>query len=99
MSIEWTLVKVGFSQKVKAKFFILSNCHSCEPKIVPALLIPVKDNNKILAILWIVLVIKSPYYEIWLKWVNFMGEFDCLQCLQSYEIINYNMNTCLYQIQ
>ena len=45
------VVKVGFSQKVMAKFFILSNCHSCEPKIVPALLIPVKDNNKILAIL------------------------------------------------
>ena len=44
-------VKVGFSQKVMAKFSNLSNCHSCEPKIVPALLIPVNDNNKILAIL------------------------------------------------
>ena len=44
-------VKVGFSQKVMAKFSNLSNCHSCEPKIVPALLIPVNNNNKILAIL------------------------------------------------
>ena len=44
-------VKVGFSQKVMAKFSNLSNCHSCEPKIVPAHLIPVNDNNKILAIL------------------------------------------------
>ena len=44
-------VKVGFSQKVMVKFSYLSNCHSCEPKIVPALLIPVNDINKILAIL------------------------------------------------
>ena len=28
-----------------------------------------------------------------------MGEFDCLQCLQSYEIIDYNMSTYLYQFQ
>ena len=65
-NLKW-MVKVGFSQKVMAKFFILSNCHSCEPKIVPALLIPVKDNNKILAILWIDLDIKSPHYKIWPK--------------------------------
>ena len=57
-----------------AKFFNFSKCHSCEPKIVPKLLIPVNDNNKILAILWIDLVIKSPHYKIWLKmqiiWVS-----------------------------
>ena len=45
------IVKVGFNQKVLAKFSNLSDCHSCELKIVPALLIPVKDNIKILAIL------------------------------------------------
>ena len=44
-------LKVGFNQKVLAKFSNLSDCHSCEPKIVPELLIPVKDNIKILAIL------------------------------------------------
>ena len=49
--VEAFIVKVGFFQKVMAKFSNLSNCHSCEPKIVPALLIPVNDNNKILAIL------------------------------------------------
>ena len=72
--VEWFLaasstatVKVGFSQKVMAKFSNFSNCHSCEPKIVPVLLIPVNDNNIILAILWIVVVKKSPSYEIWLK--------------------------------
>ena len=46
-----TDIKVGFSQKVMAEFSNFSNCHSCEPKIVSALLIPVNDNNKILAIL------------------------------------------------
>ena len=45
------IIKVGFSQKVMVKFSNLSNCHSCEPKIVPALLITVNDINKILAIL------------------------------------------------
>ena len=45
------ILKVGFFQKVMAKFSNLSSCHSCEPKIVPALLIPVNDNNKIVAIL------------------------------------------------
>ena len=34
-------VKVGFFQKVMAKFSNLSYCHSCEPKIVPELLFPV----------------------------------------------------------
>ena len=49
---KWTgLVKVGFSQKVMVKFSNLSNCHSCEPKIVPALLIPVNNNDKLLAVL------------------------------------------------
>ena len=45
------IVKVGFFQKVMAKFSNLSNCHSCEPKIVPALLIPINNISKILAIL------------------------------------------------
>ena len=43
------IVKVGFFQKVF--FSNLSKFHSCEPKIVPELLIPVNDNNKILVIL------------------------------------------------
>ena len=80
-----------------AKFSNLSDCHSCEPEIVPALLIPLNDNNKILAILWIDLVLKSPYYQI--KNANFIGVFNCLQCLQSYEIIDYNMSKYLYQFQ
>ena len=33
------------------------------------------------------------------KNANFMGKFNCLQCLQSYEIIDYNMSTYLYQFQ
>ena len=77
------ILKVGFFQKVLAKFSTFSKCHSCEPKIVPELLIPVNDNNKILVILWINLVIKSPHYKIWLKNANYMDEFNCLQCLQS----------------
>jgi len=36
---------------VLAKFSNFSKCHSCEPKIVPELLIPVNDDNKILVIL------------------------------------------------
>ena len=90
-------LKVGLLQKVMAKFSNLSNSHSCEPKIIPALLIPVNDNNKILAIFWIDLDIKSPNYDICLKNLNFMNKFNCLQCLKSYEIIDYNMSTCLYQ--
>ena len=34
-------VKVGFSQKVMAKFSNLSNRHGCKLKIVPELLFPV----------------------------------------------------------
>ena len=49
--------------------------------------------------LWIDPVIKSPHYEIWLKNANLMDESNCLQCLQSYEIIDYNMSTYLYQFQ
>jgi hypothetical protein len=45
------LVTVDFFQKVLAKFSNFSKCHSCEPKIVPELLIPVNDNYKILVIL------------------------------------------------
>ena len=78
-----------------AKFSNLSKWHSCEPKIVPEILIPVNDNNNILVIFWIDLVIKSPHYEIWLKNANYMGEFNCLQCLQSPEIIDYTLNTYL----
>ena len=44
-------IKVGFFQKVLAKFSNFSKCNSCEPKIVPELLIPVSDNNKTLLIL------------------------------------------------
>ena len=58
------IVKVGFFQKVTAKFSNLSKFHSCEPKIVPEILIPVNDNNKILVLLLIDLVIKSPHYKI-----------------------------------
>ena len=45
------IVKEGLFQKVLAKFSNLSKFHSCEPKIVPELLIPVNDNNKLLVIL------------------------------------------------
>ena len=38
-------VKVGFFQKVMAKFSNLSDCHSCEPKIVLVLLIPVYNKK------------------------------------------------------
>ena len=41
------LVKVGFSQKVMAKFSNLSNRHACEPKIVSELLFPVNVINTI----------------------------------------------------
>ena len=41
-------VKVGFFQKVMAKFSNLSNRHACEPKIVPELLFPVHVVTKIL---------------------------------------------------
>ena len=34
-------VKVGFFEKVMAKFSNLSNRHTCEPKIVSELLFPV----------------------------------------------------------
>ena len=45
------MLKVGFFQKVMAKFSNLSDCHSCEPEIVPELLIPLNDSNEILVIL------------------------------------------------
>ena len=61
-------------------------------------LIPVNDNNKILVILWVDLVIRSPHYEIWLKNENYMGEFYCLQCLQSQEIIDYTLDTYLNKL-
>ena len=44
-------IKVGFFQKVLAKFSNFSKCHSREPKIVPELLIHVNDNIEILVIL------------------------------------------------
>ena len=40
------IVKVGFHQKVMAKFSNLSNRHACEPKIVPELLFPVHVINR-----------------------------------------------------
>ena len=65
--------KGRFFQKVLAKFSNLSKCHSCQwTKIVSELSIPVNDNNKILVILWIALVIKSPDYKIWLKNANYI---------------------------
>ena len=48
-------VKVGFFQKVMAKFSNLSYCHSCEPKIVCELLFPVHVIIKVLVIFWIYL--------------------------------------------
>ena len=68
-----SLVKVVFFQKVMAKIFNLSKCHSCEPKFVLELLIPFRFISKILVIfefisqkntrlLWI--IIKN------LKWKN-----------------------------
>ena len=44
------VIKVGFIQKVLAKFSNLSECNSCEPKIVPELLFLILNINfKILA--------------------------------------------------
>ena len=79
-----------FFQKVLAKFSNFSKCHSCEPKIVPELLIPVNDNNKIL----IILVIKSPHV-IWLKNANYMGEFNALQ-LKLFRMLAKSRNYRLY---
>ena len=83
-----TYVKVGFFQKVLAKFSNSSKCHSCEPKIVPELLIPVTDNNKLLVSLWTNLDIKSPHYKIWLKSAIYVHEFNCLQCMLA-KLIDY----------
>ena len=57
-------LKVGFFQKVMAKFSNLSKWHSCEPKIVPELLFLVHGINKILVIFWIHLAKKSAHYEL-----------------------------------
>ena len=43
-------LKVGFFQKVLAKFSNFSKCHSCEPKIVSEHLFPVNIINKILVL-------------------------------------------------
>ena len=56
-------LKVGFLQKVMAKFSNLSNRHACEPKIVPEHLFPVSAINKLQVILWIHLAKKSACYE------------------------------------
>ena len=58
------ILKVGFFQKVKAKFSNLSKWHSCEPKIVPELLFPVCVIDRILVIFWIHLAKKSAYHEL-----------------------------------
>ena len=42
-----TYVKVGFLQKVMAKFSNLSNRHACEPKIVLEYLFPVSVINEL----------------------------------------------------
>ena len=63
----WKYVKVGFSQKVMAKFSNLSDCHSCEPKIVPALLIPVNSSKQNTGNFLNWSNKKSPHYEISLK--------------------------------
>ena len=73
-----------------AKFSNSSKCHSCEPKIVPELLIPVTDNNELLVILWINLDIKSPHYKIWLKSAIYVHEFNCLQCRLA-KLIDYHL--------
>ena len=57
-------IKVGFFQKVTAKFSNLSKWHSCEPKIVLELLFPVHVINKILVIFWYHLAKKSAYHEL-----------------------------------
>ena len=58
------MLKVGFSQKVMAKFSNLPNRHACEPKIVPELLFPVTVVDTIQVIFWIHLAKKSAYYEL-----------------------------------
>ena len=78
-----------------AKISNFSKYHSCEPKIVPALLISVNGNNEIVVILWIDVLIKSPHYEILLKNANLMGKFYSLQSLQCQEIIDYTLNAYL----
>ena len=45
--IPLSLLKVGFFEKVMAKFSNLSNRHACEPKIVPELLFPVNVVNTV----------------------------------------------------
>ena len=44
------MVKVGFFQKVMAKFSNLSNRHACEPKIVSEHLFLLNVINEILAL-------------------------------------------------
>ena len=61
------LLKVGFLQKVMAKFSNLSNRHACEPKIVPEHLFPVSVINKSQVTFWIHLTKKPAYYELWYK--------------------------------
>ena len=68
--------KVGFIQRVLAKFSISNNMN------IALKLFPINSTNKTLVTFWIHLVIKSPHYEIWLKSANYMDEFNCLQCLQ-----------------
>jgi hypothetical protein len=78
-----------------AKFSNFSKCHSCKPKIVPELLIPVNNINKILVILWIDLVIKPPHYEIWLKKGNDMVNFIVYNAYKVKKVIDYTLNTYL----
>ena len=58
--------KVGFIQRVLAKFSISNNMN------IALKLFPINSTNKTLVTFWIHLVIKSPHYERWLKNVNDM---------------------------
>ena len=62
--IEWnSLVKVGFFQKMMAKYSNLWNRHACEPKIVSELLFPVNVINTFMGNILTHLAKKSAYYE------------------------------------
>ena len=78
----YVFVKVVFFQKVLAKFSNFSKCHSCEPKIVPELLIPVNDNNKILVIFWICILHRLLIKHTKFSYV-YINHNICSDCIQS----------------
>ena len=63
-------IKVGFLQKVMAKFSNLSNRHACEPRIVPEHLFPVSVINKLQVTFWIHLAKEPACHELWCKSLN-----------------------------